>query len=357
MSPVKLGLVGCGGIAQIQHLPSLMSLQEEFEVVAVCDLSAKLAKHVAGEFHVPLAVTDVRDLLAADVDAVLLCPADPKTDLAVTVLEAGKHLLVEKPLCYSLQEADRIIAATPPGTVAQMAYMKVFDPAFEAAQREVVDMEDVTFVQVNHLHTENRQHLEQFRLKRFDDFPPEAGRRMGEARQAAVDEALGDVSAEAKRAFFILANSMIHDLYGLRLMLGRPEAVVNTEIWPDGSSITFVLAYPGGCRCVASWVDLPDVWAFRETLEVYASDRRVLLTYPTGFARGILSEVTIHGIDGDGTSFAKQPAIEWESPFRRELRHFHDCIVNGAACRSSVAEARHDIALIIDIIKAYTNRA
>jgi len=118
-----------------------------------------------------------------------------------------------------------------------------------------------------------------------------------------------------------------------------------------------VLAYPGGCRCVASWVDLPDVWAFRESLEVYASNRRVLLTYPTGFARGILSEVTIHGIDADGTSFTKQPAIEWESPFRRELRHFHDCIVHGVDCRSSVAEARHDISLIIDIIKTYTNRA
>ena len=357
MNPVKIGVVGCGGIAQIHHLPWLMSLQEDFEVVAVCDLSADLVKHVAGEFRVPMAVTDCRELLAADVDAVLLCPADPKTELAVTVLEAGKHVLIEKPLCYSLQEADRIIAAVSPGAVAQMAYMKVYDPAFELARREVGGMEEVTFVQVNHLHTENRQHVQQFNVRRFDDFPPGASRAMGEARQAAADQALGSVSAEAKRAFFILANSMIHDLYGLRHMMGPPDGVVSTEIWPDGSSITFVLAYPGGCRCVASWVDLPDVWAFRETLEVYASDRRVMLSYPTGFARGIPSEVTIHGIDADGTSFSKRPVIEWESPFRRELRHFRDCIVEGVPCRTPVAAARDDIALIIDIIQAYTNRS
>jgi len=356
VKPIKLGVVGCGGIAQIHHLPWLMSLQEEFEVVALCDLSAGLVEHVAGEFRVPLAVTDCRDLLAADVDAVLVCPADPKSDLVATVLEAGKHALIEKPLCYSLQEADRIIAAIPSDKVAQMAYMKVFDPAFELAQREVGDVADVTFIQVNHLHTENRQHLQQFRLKQFGDFPPEAGHAMGEARRAEADQALGDASAEAERAFFILANSMIHDLYGLRLMLGTPERVVSTEIWPDGSSITFVLAYPGGCRCVASWVDLPDVWAFRETLEMYASDRRVIVSYPTGFARGVLSEVTIHGIDAEGSSFVKSPAIEWESPFRRELRHFHDCIVHGVPCRTSVAEARDDVALIIDIIKAYMSR-
>ena len=58
MKPIKLGVVGCGGIAQIHHLPWLMSLQEEFEVVALCDLSAGLVEHVAGEFRVPLAVTD-----------------------------------------------------------------------------------------------------------------------------------------------------------------------------------------------------------------------------------------------------------------------------------------------------------
>ena len=48
--------------------------------------------------------------------------------------------------------------------------------------------------------------------------------------------------------------------------------------------------------------------------------------------------------------------MDWESPFRRELRHFHDCIVNGAASRSPIADVGKDIGLVIDIIRAYQSR-
>jgi predicted dehydrogenase len=113
------------------------------------------------------------------------------------------------------------------------------------------------------------------------------------------------------------------------------------------------LEYPNGSRCVASWVDLPDLWDFRETLEVYGDDKRVLVTYPTGFARGLLSTVTVQGIDAQGFSYKQEPAIEWESAFRRELRHFADCIRNGAECRTTVESARNDIGLIIDVVKHY----
>ena len=51
----------------------------------------------------------------------------------------------------------------------------------------------------------------------------------------------------------------------------------------------------------------------------------------------------------------KQPAVDWESPFRRELRHFHDCVANGRTPRSPVWSAKDDIALIIDITRAYVD--
>ena len=147
---------------------------------------------------------------------------------------------------------------------------------------------------------------------------------------------------------------MIHDLYGMRVMLGLPTQVVSTEIWRDGRAVTFTLAYPSGARCVATWVDLPHLWDFKETLEIYGDSKRVLLSYPTGFARGILSSVTVHGIDARGTAYRVEPAIDWESAFVRELRHFHQCIVDGVPCRTPVASARDDVALIIDIIHCYT---
>jgi predicted dehydrogenase len=218
-------------------------------------------------------------------------------------------------------------------------------------------MDAIRFVQVNHLHADNTHHLDQFRLLRFDDLPEGEDIAIQTARQAARHQAIGDVPPEVERAFFTLAGSMIHDLYGLRLMLGQPDQVVSTEIWQGGACLSTVLAYPGGARSVASWVDLPDLWDFKETLEVYGPDRRVLLSYPTGFARGILSSATIQGIDAEGRSFRQEPAIDWENPFSRELRHFHACIAQGAPCRTSIEAARDDVALIIDIVRAYLDRS
>ena len=67
---------------------------------------------------------------------------------------------------------------------------------------------------------------------------------------------------------------MIHDLYTMRAMLGLPDAVVSAEIWRDGRAVTFTLEYPSGARCVATWIDLPDLWDFKETLEIYGDDQR-----------------------------------------------------------------------------------
>jgi predicted dehydrogenase len=95
MGRIKIGVVGCGAIAQVHHLPNLAMLQELFEVTVVCDISPSLAAAVATRFHVPDHVTDYCELLAADVDAVLLCHGDPKTEAALATLEAGKHLFIE----------------------------------------------------------------------------------------------------------------------------------------------------------------------------------------------------------------------------------------------------------------------
>ena len=355
MSPIRIGVVGCGAIAQVHHLPNLKALKDLFEVAVICDLSPSLAEYAARQFHVPEHVTDYRRMLDADaVDAVLLCQSDPKTEVALAAFEAGRHVFIEKPMCYSLQEADAILAAAQKaGTVGQVGYMKVYDPAYERAKREVDGMDDIRFVQVNHLHPNNRLHLRQFDLKRFDDLPEDALERQQAARRTAVRDAIGDAPDPVSRAFFTLSGSMIHDLYGLRVMLGMPDRVVSTEIWQQGRGISIVLEYPIGARCVATWVDLPDLWDFRETLEVYGDAKRVLLSYPTGFARGIPSAVTVQEIDSGGTASVRQPAIDWESAFSRELRHFHACITDGAPNRTPVADARHDVALIIDIIGAY----
>ena len=356
MSSVKIGVIGCGAIAQVHHLPNLKQLHREFEVTTVCDLSLGAAEAAAKRFNISQFVTDYTKLLESDVDAVLLCHGDPKTEVALAAFEAGKHVFIEKPVCFSLQEIDSMIAAKKKtGKVAQAGYMKVHDPAFQLAKREVDTMEGYRFVQINHLHPNNRLHLSQFDVERFNDVQANAFAPAHAARESARREAIGDVSPEAERAFFLLSGSMIHDIYSLRVMLGSPSEVISAEVWSGGQGVSIVFGFPNGARCIATWVDLPDLWDFKETLEVYGDNKRVIVSYPTGFSRGILSEVTIHGIDADGTTYSKTPAIEWESAFVRELRHFHACITEDETCYTSLESARDDIQLIINIVQCYVD--
>ena len=352
MSIVRIGVVGCGAIAQVQHLPNLLELDDEFEVPIVCDVSPGQAEYVARRFKVPKYVTDIRDMLSADIDAVLLCHSDPKTGTAVKAFEAGKHVFIEKPICTSLQEADAMIdAAQKSGKVGQAGYMKVYEPAFEMAKREVDTMDDIRFVQTNHLHPNNELHLSHFKVKRFNDLPPSVREEQQAASRAARRDAFGDLFEAAESCG--IAYGLIHDLYSLRTMIGVPSAVISTEIWNDRRAITTVLEYPNGARCVISRVDLNKLWDFKQTLEVYSEEKRVILSYPTGFSRRVLTKLIVQGIDAEGNSYYKEPAIPWESGFTRELRHFRKSIIQGTPSRASIADARDDIALIIDITKAY----
>lgn len=352
--PIRIGIVGCGAIAQVHHLPNLTTLKDLFEIRVVCDLSSSLAETIASDFHVPRHVTDYREVLTAEIDAVLLCHGDPKTEIGLAALEAGKHLFIEKPVCFTLSDADAMIAAANlSGVVTQAGYMKAYDPAFELLKSEVSSMVPVRFIQVNHLHTNNDHHLAHFGVKKFADGPDTTNND----RARDVSEALGEnIPDEVHKAFFVLAGSMIHDLYGIRLLFGQPDRIVTTEIWNGGLGITTILEYRSGTRCSATWVELSGIKEFVETLEVYSDDRGVKLSYPTGFSRGIPSTLEIRGVDDYGHSFRQQPFVDWEIPFVRELRHFHKCITQGAECRTSLASARYDVALVIDIVKKYLDR-
>jgi len=358
MNPIRMGVIGCGAIAQVHHLPNLHDLPDLFDVTAVCDVSPGAAAFVARKFNVPAQFTDYRDLLASDVEAVLLCQSDPKTAVAVAALDAGKHLFIEKPMCFSLEEVDAISAARArSGKVGQVGYMKVYDPAYEYAKAAVDGMNNIRFVQVNHLHPNNDLHMRQFDIRRFNDIPAGVFEATRAAREAARRTAIGDVPPYVERAFFMLSGSMIHDLYGMRTMLGLPSRIVSSDIWFDGRAFSTTLEYPNGARCVASWVDLPDLWDFQESLEVYGDDKRVIINYPTGFARGLLTQCIVQGVNEQGVTYKQEPALDWESAFSRELRHFYTCVRDGVTCRTPVESARDDIGLIIDIVKQYLKQS
>jgi predicted dehydrogenase len=109
---LRIGLVGVGAAAQINHIPALKRL-EGVEIAALCDRDPEKASRVAQKFGIPTAHARFDDLLADDsIDAVDLCtPNFLHAPMASAALEAGKHVLCERPLARSADEASAMIRA------------------------------------------------------------------------------------------------------------------------------------------------------------------------------------------------------------------------------------------------------
>jgi len=107
---IRLALIGCGQAAERGHLPALRHVSDA-EVVGVADIDSDRLEQVANRFGVKRRYTDYSRLLDdPDVEAVAVCvPANLHVQVGLAVLEAGKHMLLEKPLALRLDECDRLI--------------------------------------------------------------------------------------------------------------------------------------------------------------------------------------------------------------------------------------------------------
>jgi predicted dehydrogenase len=137
---LRFALVGAGFIGGV-HAKELAGL-DEAELVAVVDTDPVKARALADRYGMPLAVTDLDAVLRRDdVDAVSICtPSGLHADGAVAALDAGKHVVVEKPLDVSLAAADRIIDAEKRSgkTVAVISQHR-FDKSSEKVLQAVRD--------------------------------------------------------------------------------------------------------------------------------------------------------------------------------------------------------------------------
>ncbi|MCD2195595.1 Gfo/Idh/MocA family oxidoreductase [Actinomycetospora endophytica] len=139
MTGLRFAVVGAGTIGDV-HARCLADPSVDAELVVVVDLDPVRAEKVAAAHGAARWSTDVAAALTADdVDAVAICtPSGAHADPAVTALEAGKHVVVEKPLEVSLAAADRIRAAeASSGKVATVISQHRFDRAAERLHAEL----------------------------------------------------------------------------------------------------------------------------------------------------------------------------------------------------------------------------
>jgi predicted dehydrogenase len=347
--PVRVGVLGCGQIAQIMHLPFLAE-SPDFDIVGVCDLSRQTADAMARRYGARLATTSGDELIAdPEIEAIIVCSYD-HAPAALATLRAGKHLLVEKPLAFTPAQGRAVLeAAEAANAVAMVGYMKLFDPGFEEGLRRFADCGEHRVRTVHDLAGRFDIAKTMYDQERYDDVPPHLLAADRAAVEARIRAHLG-AHAEHAELYTLLLMLAAHDLSVVRVAFGRPDRVAYATS-RDPRHLLAVLEYADAAPVVfemgtGTRYDWWDEWVgvSTDTAEV-----RVTFSHPyIRYAPTVISlRETRFGMGAD-TLVTAPP----DDPFRRELRHFAHAIRTGAPVRSTIAGGLADLELATDIITA-----
>jgi len=355
---VRIGIIGLGEVAQIIHLPILRSLPDRFRVTAICDVSPSLLNFIGHRYDIPAPArhADFHELVARDdVDAVLVLNSDEyHADCAIAAMRAGKHVLIEKPMCLTLREADAIIAERDKaGVQAMVGYMRRFAPSFLEAVEEVRRFEKISYARVRAIVGPNSIFINQSSLvERPDDIPAAAmeDRRERSARMNA--EALGAATPELIATYRMLCGLNSHDLSAMRELLGFPRRVLAATHWNGGRYAHAILDY--GDYQVAFETGTNRQARFDAQIEVFSPTTSVRIQYDTPYIRHLPTTLYVTETNGDRFTESVSRAT-YVDPYTHELLHFHDVVTGKAAPKTTPEDSRDDLRLFGMIINAIRN--
>lgn len=350
--PTRLGVVGCGLIAQTMHLHHLSEMQADFLVTALCDASLDTARANALRYGVPETYDQWPTMLSqAPVDAVLILTSGNHADIAVAAAQSGKHVLVEKPMCFSVTEGLRMRdAADGAGTILMVAYPKRYDPAFIRFCEEIGSVKEPRMMRVTTLEGPIRPFVSHYVLTPPADVPAELVDTWRAATETSITLAIGEATPFLRRIFHgVLLDTLVHEINTVRGALGEPDRLDAVDLRDNSVSIT--LSY-GGVPVVIHWLDLPDIARYSMEFAFYGPDRRVTLDFPSPFLRNAPTMLDIEGgTIGGSRSWHTEEITSYDSAFKRELLAFRDAIVTGEAPPTDATDGLRDLALCEAIIR------
>ncbi len=364
---LKVGVIGCGGIAQMMHLPHLRELHDCFEVVGLADVNETVLNAVGDYYGIARRFTDYHALLDAGIDAVMILTSGSHAGPVIAAARAGKHVFAEKPLCYTSRELEEISEAVQASGVRLMVgYMKRYDPAYRYGQRLIRELANLRYVRITVLHPASELYYQHHVF--HPPLPPgpvpttELGQRMiaffSSGREARlIEEVLGADAPPAQRtALSLMLGSLCHDVNALRGLIGEPLGIAHVEIWNQGLGMSAMLRYAKDVRVTLTWTYLSDLRHYEEEIACYADAARVRIVFPSPFLRNYPTRVFVEGSEPlpdrpESAAWEKEVTVSYHEAFKEELLHFYDCVVNGRTPITDLADSRGDLALIHEMAR------
>ncbi|MCW5221271.1 gfo/Idh/MocA family oxidoreductase [Verminephrobacter aporrectodeae subsp. tuberculatae] len=351
---IRVGFIGCGEVTQLLHLPTLRELPDLFEVTAFHDVSAKALNGTATAWPEASRHSALESLVAdKQVDAVVIANPDAwHADAALMAMRGGKHVLIEKPVCVTRDEAEALLTAEGEcGVIVQVGYMRRHAPAFIEAVQALRDRsEPTTLARVCDIIGPNASYVDSTSriVARADDIAKDvrdAGlRKLARAHQSEI----GVDSGPLARAYGLMLGLASHDTSAMRELIGAPSGVLYAKQHHGGRWITAAFDY-GEFVCHLE-VGLDQITRMDAKIEVFQPSRVLRVEFDSPYIRHQAAKlVTTRTVPpfgvSTGTSFPTR-----NDAFAAEWRAFHEHIVQGTPPKCSIADATEDLKLFREMI-------
>lgn len=354
---LRVGVIGCGLVAQVMHLHYLRELSDRFEIAAICDLSEEVRTAMAREYGVPEQFATWQELVSRPLEAVLVLTSGSHAPIAVAAAGAGMHVLVEKPMCFSVAEGrDMVEAADAAGVKLMVAYNKRYDPAYLRLLEESRTLLDLRLIQITTLESPLEPYIDQYNLRRGGPLPTQLAQSMRADSAARVSSAVPDADPLSRWGYqMVLLDTLVHELNAMRGVLGEPDRLDFADIRETG--LTAIFKY-GATQCILAWVDLPGIARYSMEFAFYSPTKRLTLSFPSPFLRSMPTLlVTEDGLPKSPRSWRTEEITSYRESFKEELIHFHDCITSGGQPITSGRDSLHDMALCEAVVAVHRSRA
>ncbi len=351
---VRVGVLGLGAVAQAVHLPLLDRLADRFEITAIADLSASLVQTVGERYRVPAAArfATLDELLAIQaIDGLLILTSGSHGEAILGGLDRGVAVFAEKPLAWTLAEADAIAArlAADLRRRLQVGYMKLYDPA--VAEGLAIAGEDgrlgpIRSIEVCVLHPTSERQLAHARLlPPATDIPDEAIARRREEQARLLSIALGPAATALGRLYSdIVLGSIVHELALIRAFAGNPTGIDAVDVWPEERwppSVAVAGRLGGDARFAIRWHFLPEFPDYREEVRVVGERATIELEFPSPYLLHAPTRLRIAELGDGGRRDTTYRSVA--EAFEEELLAFHALIVDGLPPKAGAADGRADI--------------
>lgn len=366
---LQVGIIGAGDVAQIVHIPTLIFLSKLFKITAVCDISKKTAEHCGSKFGITKATNNVDEIFNdATIDIVFVLTSNEfHAPYSIRALQAGKHVMVEKPISLSLQTAQKIVEAektAPNGARVFVGYMRRYAPSLQAFKREVATISTIKYARVRDIIGPNSYFIDQSGTdpqKWFDDISPEAKEDRRKIMAALLEEAWGspinELSAAQLEYCSLLANLGSHSLSLMREVLGGlPEQVLATtdnSRWYNamfdyrnraGPKESFTTVYETGINSVPR---------FDSEIAVFGENKSVTICYDTPYIKGLGITVEIDELNEFGEKCHRSLQTSYEDAYTAELKDLYECVANGREIKTTATDALEDLKLFRMMMDKY----